>query len=142
MPFLLDTNIVSETVRLAPEPNVLDWMARQNPTELYLACMTIGELMRGARKVREEARRRTYQSWIENDLGRQFEGRILPFDERAARLWGRLMGDGDRKGRTPTAADAHIAAVAMAHGLVLVTRNVRDFDRFDLTIVNPWEHGP
>ena len=139
MAFLLDTNIVSETVRPKPEPKVLAWVEQRNPTELFLASMTIGELMRGACKIKEEPRRTTYERWIENDLSDQFEGRILAFDDKAARTWGRLMGDGDRKGLTPAAADAQIAAIAIDHGLVLVTRNVKDFQNFDLKITNPWD---
>lgn len=139
MAFLLDTNIISETVRPKPEPKVLAWVEQRNPTELFLASMTIGELMRGARKIKEEPRRTTYERWIENDLLDQFEGRILAFDDKAARTWGRLMGDGDRKGLTPAAADTQIAAIAIDHGLILVTRNVRDFQNFDLEITNPWD---
>lgn len=139
MPFLLDTNIVSETVRPKPEPKVLGWLERQNPSELFLAAMTIGELMRGARKVKDEQRRQTFEKWIDEDLSQQFEGRILSFDDRAARTWGRLMGDGDRNGLTPPAADAQIAAVALDHDLILVTRNVKDFKRFALDISNPWD---
>lgn len=139
MAFLIDTSVVSETVRPKPEPKVLAWVEQRNPAELFLASPTIGELMRGVRKIKEEARTNTYERWIENDLSEQFEGRILPFDDKAARIWGRLMGDGDRKGLTPAAADAQIAAIAIEHGLVLVTRNVRDFQNFDLAITNPWD---
>lgn len=139
MAFLIDTSVVSETVRPKPEPKVLAWVEQRNPAELFLASPTVGELMRGARKIKEEARTNTYERWIENDLSEQFEGRILPFDDKAARIWGRLMGDGDRKGLTPAAADAQIAAIAIEHGLVLVTRNVRDFQNFDLAITNPWD---
>ena len=139
MAFLLDTNIVSETVRPKPERRVLAWIEERSPAELFLASMTIGELMRGARRIKDEPRRTTYERWIENDLSEQFEGRILPFDDKAARTWGRLMGDGDRKGLTPAAADAQIAAIAINHGLILVTRNVRDFQNFDLEIINPWD---
>ncbi|MFC3228389.1 type II toxin-antitoxin system VapC family toxin [Marinibaculum pumilum] len=139
MPYLLDTNVISETVRARPEPRLLGWLERQAPSELYLASQTIGELVRGAARVREQVRRERFMTWIEDDLGRQFEGRILPFDQAAARIWGRLMGDGDRMGQTPSAADAQIAAVAIERGLVLVTRNVRDFQRFDLALLNPWE---
>lgn len=101
--------------------------------------MTIGELMRGARKIKEAPRRTVYERWIEGDFTEQFEGRILPFDDKAAHTWGRLMGDGDRKGLTPATADAQIAAIAIDHGLVLVTRNVRDFQHFELEIRNPWD---
>lgn len=138
MPFLLDTNIVSETVKAKPEPNVLEWLEAQTPTELFLASQTIGELLRGAHKVREKERRERFEKWIEGDLIWQFGNRILAFDEAAARIWGRLMGAGDRKGQTPPAADTQIAAVAVNHDLILVTRNVKDFKRFDLDLLNPW----
>ena len=139
MPFLLDTNVVSETVKPKPENRVLGWLEAQRPAELFLSTQTIGELVRGARKVKEKARRERFEQWIEQDLTDQFEGRVLPFDGPAAVLWGRLMGDGDRTGRTPAAADAQIAAVAIHHDLTLVTRNVKDFQRFDMTLLNPWD---
>ena len=141
MPFLLDTNILSETVRPKPEPRVLAWLEKQSPEELFLASQTIGELVRGACKVKEKARRDRFIQWIEEDLSQQFEARILPFTGRSARIWGELMGNGDRKGETPSAADAQIAAVAMERDLVLVTRNVKDFEKFDLNLMNPWDSG-
>ena len=138
MAFLLDTNVVSETVRPRPRQSVVDWIEARNPSDLFLAAQTVGELVRGARKVREQERRERFERWIEQDLARQFDGRVLPFDGRTAAIWGRFMGDGDRAGRPPAAADAQIAAVAIVHGLVLVTRNVRDFVRFDVRLLNPW----
>ena len=139
MALLLDTNVVSETVRPRPEKMVLDWIETQIPTDLFLAAQTIGELVRGARKVREQERRERFERWIEQDLARQFDGRVLPFDGRTATIWGRLMGDGDRAGRPPAAADAQIAAVAIQHELILVTRNVKDFGNFDIHLLDPWQ---
>ncbi|MDE0045934.1 MAG: type II toxin-antitoxin system VapC family toxin [bacterium] len=138
MAFLLDTNVVSETVRPRPRQTVLDWLESRSPSDLFLAAQTIGELVRGARKVREHERRKRFERWIEQDLVRQFEGRVLPFDGGTAAIWGRLMGDGGRAGRRPSAADAQIASVAIQHELILVTRNVRDFARFDVRLLNPW----
>lgn len=139
MPYLLDTNILSETIKPKPEARVLAWLSAQVPSELFLASLTIGELMRGARKIKEKQRRDRFEKWIEKDLTQQFENRVLPFDGMAAKIWGRLMGDGDRRGRTPSAADAQIAAVAIDHGLTLVTRNLKDFEQFDVKILSPWE---
>ena len=138
MAFLLDTNVVSETIRPRPEKMVLDWIEAQNPADLFLAAQTIGELVRGARKVREQERRERFERWIEQELARQFDGRILPFDGRTAEIWGRLVGDGDRAGRPPATADAQIAAVAIQHELILVTRNVKDFVNFDTQLLDPW----
>ena len=141
MPFLLDTNIVSETVRPKPDERVLAWLETQTPDELFLAAQTIGELVRGARKVKDKARRERFEQWIERELTDQFEGRVLPFDGPAAVLWGRLMGDGDCTGRPPAATDAQLAAVALHHDLTLVTRNVRDFRRLDVRLLNPWDQS-
>ena len=138
MALLLDTNVVSETVRPRPEKMVLDWIEAQIPTDLFLAAQTIGELVRGARKAREQERRERFERWIEQDLARQFDGRVLPFDGRTAAIWGRLMGDGDRAGRPPAAADAQIAAVAIQHEMILVTRNVKDFVSFEIQLLDPW----
>lgn len=139
MAFLLDTNVISETIRTEPEAAVLRWLEAQVPSELFLASQTIGELIRGACKLPGSAKQRRLLQWIENDLTHQFEGRIVPFDDHAARFWGRLMGDGDRAGRTPAAADAQIAAVALVRSLTLVTRNTRDFSTLGVDLVNPWE---
>lgn len=139
MAYLLDTNVVSETIKSRPAPGVLHWLEQQSAAELYLASQTIGELLRGAFKVREKARRQRLTTWIEEDLSSQFEDRVLPFDEAAARIWGQLMGGGDRSGKTPAAGDAQIAAVAIDRELVLVTRNIKDFVSFPLQTLNPWE---
>lgn len=141
MPFLLDTNIISETVRPKPESRVLEWLEQQSPEELFLASQTIGELVRGACKVKEKARRDRFTKWIKDDLSQQFEARILPFGDASARIWGELMGNGDRKAQTPSAADAQIAAVAIERDLVLVTRNVKDFKNFEIDLMNPWDNG-
>ena len=128
MAFLLDTNVVSETVKRRPDGRVLSWLGEQAVDDLFLASVTMGELVRGARRLNDTTRRRVYERWIENDLARQFKGRILPFDRDAAVIWGEIMGDGDRTGRTQPAADAQIAAVARRHNLTLATRNARDFE--------------
>ena len=68
MPFLLDTNIVSETIKPRPEGSFLSWLSDQNAGDLFLASLTIGELVRGVRKLKEAARRRIYEHWNEKDL--------------------------------------------------------------------------
>ncbi len=140
MAFLLDTNVISETVRPRPDTTVLDWIESRSPGDLFLAAQTIGELVRGAWKVREQARREQFERWIEQDLARQFDRRILPLDASTAAVWGRLMGDGDRAGHRPSAADAQIAATAIQHDLTLVTRNVKDFRNFDIGLLDPWQN--
>ena len=140
MAFLLDTNVISETIRSRPDKTELDWIESQIASDLFLAAQTIGELVRGAWKVREQARREQFGRWIKQDVVRQFDGRILSFDASTEAIWGRLMGDGDRTGRRPSAADAQIAAAAIQHDLTLVTRNVKDFLSFDIQLLDPWQN--
>ncbi len=140
MAWLLDTNVISETTKPRPNRSVIDWIEARAASELFLSSQTLGELVRGARKHKDSKRRNQLELWIAQDLSQQFEGRILVFDGPAAVVWGQLMGDGDRNGRTPSAADAQIAALAIRHQMILVTRNEKDFSRFDLELLNPW-HG-
>ena len=85
--------------------------------------MSLGELVRGAHRVKDKVKRERYKRWIDHDLASQFQGRVLPFDQEAAVIWGEIMGDGDRTGRPKPMGDAQIAAVARRHDLTLVTRN-------------------
>ena len=135
---LLDTNVLSELVRPVPAPRVLAWVARCNPTSLYLSAVTLGKLTRGVSKLPAGRRRSQLTRWLDDDLLRQFAGRVLPFDDRAATCWGRLMADSDRKGLPRAALDAQIAATALRYELRLVTRNTIDFQGTGVTIVNPW----
>lgn len=139
MTWLLDTNVISETAKPRPERSVISWIESRTPSELFLSAQTIGELMRGARKLKDASHRSRLENWITQELALQFEGRILVFDGPAAVVWGELMGDGDRKGRTPPAADAQIAALAIRYEMVLVTRNEKDFSQFNLELLNPWK---
>ena len=138
MAYLIDTNVVSETLKPRPERRVVDWIGRQMANDLFLASISLGELVRGVRRMRERARRERFQRWIDYDLAAQFQGRVLPFDRETAVIWGEIMGDGDRVGRPKPMADAQIAAVARRHGLTLVTRNMRDFVGMEVVLLDPW----
>ncbi len=136
--FLLDTNVISETVKPHPNETVLSWLSAQRPSQLFLPALSIGELMRGARKVADASRRSAYERWIKEELLHQFDGRVVAFDQAAAITWGEIMGDGDRTGRVRPAADAQIAALARRYQLVLVTRNTKDFKPMGVEVVDPW----
>jgi len=125
--FLIDTNVVSETFRPRPAPRVLEWARWQMASDLFLAAMSLGELVRGARSVKDRVQRERLARWINHDRATQFQGRILPFDREAAVIWGTITGEGDRAGRPKPMADAQTAAVALRNGLTLATRNIRDF---------------
>lgn len=137
--FLLDTNVVSELVRATPHARVLSWIRLQRPTDLFLAAVTLGEIVRGVVRLPTSSRRSKLEAWVTELLPRQFAGRILAFDQQAAVIWGELMGTADRTGRPRASADAQIAATAIRHDLVLVTRNMPDFKELISALVNPWD---
>ena len=137
--FILDTNVVSELVRATPHARVLSWIRLQRPTDLFLAVVTLGEIVRGVVRLPTSSRRSKLEAWVTELLPRQFAGRILAFDQQAAVIWGELMGTADRTGRPRASADAQIAATAIRHDLVLVTRNMPDFKELISALVNPWD---
>jgi toxin FitB len=137
--FLVDTNLVRELVKARPEQRALDWVADQTATDLYLSAITLGEITRGIAKLPAGRRRSTLRHWLDVDLRREFEGRILAFDQNTARIWGDLMGEADRRSWPRAAIDAQIAATALQHDLTLVTRNTPDFAGLGVHLMNPWE---
>lgn len=137
--FLLDTNVPSELVRPQPEAKVTAWLAAQPLDDLFVSVVTFGELRKGV-TIRKPGKRRTeLETWLESDMAKLFDGRILPVTTAIAERWGVLEGLRQLAGQPLAVPDAQIAATALEHGLSLATRNVRDFEGLGLTIVNPWD---
>jgi hypothetical protein len=137
MRFLLDTNIISNVTRPTPSESLLAWMAEQNDDDLYIASLTVAEILRGVLEKPAGKRRNDLEAWFSGADGPQalFAGRVLPFDEKAALIWAKLMAEGKVQGRSRSALDTIIAAVAQANECVVVTDNEKDFEGFE--IVNP-----
>lgn len=127
--WLLDTNIVSEATRPSPSAALATWLAARNDGDLFLSTLTLAELHRGILQLPAGARRDRLATWFAGPEGPAalFANRILPFDERAALVWGDLMAEGKRAGRPRSGLDMIVAATAIANGCVLVTANERDF---------------
>jgi toxin FitB len=137
--FVLDTNVVSELIRPQPDAKLLHWISRRHASELFLAAVSLGEIVRGVTRLPDGPRRSRLEPWVSELLPRQFAGRILAFDQPAAVIWGELMGTADRAGRPRAAADAQIAATALRHEMTLVTRNTADFEGMIPALLNPWQ---
>ena len=132
--FLLDTNVVSELRRPRPHGAVLAWIADAPSEQVFISAVTIGEIQSGIEITREndEARAEELEGWLEAILASYG---VLPMDAPAFREWARLM-----HGRSDAISeDAMIAATAISHRLTVVTRNVRDFEGFDVEMENPFE---
>ena len=133
--YLLDTNILSALRRSERNPDVGRWVESQRNTDLYLSVVTTGEIERGiAQQQRNNpAFARDLALWLDRVL-RWYGNRILPFDLAAARRWGQLSADLGHD-----SADLLIAATALQHGLIVVTRNVRHFEPTGVAVLNPFQ---
>lgn len=138
MRYLLDTNVISEPFKRAPEQKVVDWLSAQSPLDLCISVLTLGELTMGFEMAPVGKRRNDLQNWITQDLPRRFVGRLLPVDEAVAREWGRLSAEGRASGRELPSIDGLLLATARVHDLTLVTRNERDCAGRGVAVLNPW----
>lgn len=138
--FLLDTNIPSELLRPRPDVGVVAWLEQHTTKEvLHLSVVTIGELIKGSEEMEPGRRRTALEQSIQEVVPSWFEDRILPVTRRIAERWGFLSANRKRAGRPLGMADGLIAATALEHDLVVVTRNVRHFQDLGVTLINPWE---
>ncbi len=137
--FLLDTNIPSEQICSRPDPRIGKWMYTHPEASLFLSAITVRKIRRGIMLLAKGARRRTLEQWFEADLIPKFSDRILPVTYAVANRWGRLTADHQLAGTPLSIADGLIAATALEHGLSLATRNVKDFVKLAVTLLNPWD---
>lgn len=138
MRYLLDTNVISELVAKQPDKRVIQWLDGVDPASVYLSVITIGELRKGIEKLPNSSRKDKLLNWLLNELLVRFEDRILALDVDVMITWGELVGRLERSGRSLSAIDSLIAALALARSCCLVTRNETDFKDAGLTVINPW----
>lgn len=133
----LDTNVVSETLRRAPNEAVVAWLVRHD-AELALPTVTIAEICFGIERIRPDERAARLEQGLA-DWRRRFADRIFGLTETAAIAYGELMGEAARRGRPMSAQDGMIAAIAWVNGGRLATRNLADFRETGLDLVSPWD---
>jgi predicted nucleic acid-binding protein len=133
--YLLDTNVISETRKNQANPNVLSFLSVADPSSLFLSVLTIGELRKGVaiKKRRDVPNAKKLGAWVDG-LESTFTDHILDIDAITAKLWGELSAQ-----RTRPVIDTLLAATALAHGLILVTRNTNDVSDTKVKLLNPWE---
>lgn len=138
MKYLLDTCVVSELTRQAPDKNVISWISSAAEEQLYLSVFTIGEIRKGIEKLASGQRRDILEEWISTDLLFRFEDRILDFTVEISQTWGGIQGRAEKMGKSLSLIDGFIASIALYHDMTLVTRNEKDFVHSGAAVLNPF----
>lgn len=135
---LLDTNVISELLRSAPDMRVVEWIDSQPVQTLCLSAITVAELRWGVAQLPAGKRRAALHAKLEEGLMPHMASRVLPFDTDCARSYADLMEKARAEGRGIALADGLIAALASAKNLTVATRDVSPFEAAGLTVINPW----
>jgi predicted nucleic acid-binding protein len=138
MKFLVDTNVVSEWVKLRPDSGVVDWMTEVDEDRVFISVISLAELRRGIERMPDGNRRSRLDEWLREELPQRFDRRVLLVDQAVAEAWGRIVARCEMAGRPISTMDGFIAATAEVHDMTLVTRNVSDFEFSVREVVNPW----
>jgi predicted nucleic acid-binding protein len=136
---VLDTNVLSEFMRVEPEARVLAWVDAQPSMDLAVSAVTVAEILHGIARLPSGKRKQKLEAHAMAMFEEDFAGRILPFDAHAAVEYATLVAGAEANGRAVSMADAQIAAICRSHGAAIATRNVRDFGFPGIEVINPWE---
>lgn len=136
---LLDTNVVSEPLRQAPEPRVIAWIDAQPLETLFLSAITVAELRAGVALLPAGKRRTALQESLEKRVLPLFAGRVLPFDLACTKSYAQLTAKARASGAAIAPADGYIAAIAAANGFLVATRDTQPFEVAGTAVINPWQ---
>lgn len=139
--YLLDTCVFSELIKKEPLPSVTEWILKNDEELFYISALTFGEIKKGIEKMSDSSRKKKIETWFQDFLIPRFWKRILVIDGPVANIWGQLIAKAEMKGRVLPAIDSLIAATAITHHLHIVTRNTKDIEGLDISIVNPWQEA-
>ena len=135
---LLDTNVISELVRPAPDPTVAAYVKAQRPDIVFISSVCEAEIRYGLARMQAGRRRDDLAARIDSLLKRGLERRVVPFDRACAAAYAQIRTSREAAGRPISTEDAMIAATAVVHGYSVVTRNVSDFAGCGAPVLNPW----
>lgn len=140
MKYLLDTCVISELIKREPNKNVISWLQAQDEANLFLSILTFGELQKGIQKDPDQNRKKKLKIWIEEDLKKRFENRIIPIDLKVVTNWGFIQGLAELAGRTMPTLDGLIAVSGLTYNCIIATRNTSDMEQSTAELFNPWEY--
>lgn len=135
---LLDTNVISEPLKLSADAGVLSWIDAQSIDTLYLSAISLAELRFGIAALPAGKRKETLHLGLEQRILPLFADRILSFDAIASQAYSDILSTARAQGRAISTADGYIAATAKRHGFMVATRDASPFEAAGLTVINPW----
>lgn len=138
---LLDTNLISEPLRAAPEPRVVAWLDAQPLETLFLSVVSVAELRYGVARLPNGRRRKALAERLETQVLPAFAGRILAFDLPATQAYADLMAKAQAAGQPIGMANGLIAAIARTHGMTVATRDTAPFAAAGVPVIDPWSEG-
>ena len=138
MKYLLDTCVISELVKPAPNRKVIDWLNELPAKTLFLCAITIGEIKKGLTKLPDSGKKERLTLWL-NTLLIEYKERIFSIDLTVCENWGVLQGNAEKAGTPMSSIDGLLAATTYTHNLTLATRNENDFTPSNIPIINPWK---
>jgi len=136
--WLLDTNVISESVRKRPDRVVIGWIAAQDRDDIAISVVSVAELLNGISTLADDARRQELTEWMATEVLSSTRRRRLPVTTEIFMAWLQLSRKLRVRGETKDPPDLLLAATAQTYGLTLVTRNTRDFANTGITVYNPW----
>jgi predicted nucleic acid-binding protein len=139
--WLLDTNVLSELRRPKPEPKVVAFVAAQPLELLYVSAVTLAEIRFGIELVTDVTKRAELNDWLAHRVRPTFHQRVLPVTEDVMFKWRLLVEEGRREGHTFLQPDLIIGATALQHGLTVVSRDTRDYEKARVPVLDPWKEA-
>ena len=135
---IIDTNVISETMKLRPDSRVITWLDRQDVQTVYMTAISLADLSFGIESLSEGKRKEALRDGLEQLVSEFFESRVLAFDRGSALTYGLLLGQARVVGKSVSMADGQIAAIAKQHGFSVATRDVNPFVELGVATINPW----
>lgn len=136
---ILDTNVVSEAMKTSSNPDVVTWLEHQDVDSVAITSITMAEVLEGIERLPTGRRRAALEERFREFLADILDDRVLSFDRGAAEQFARITALRRKMGRPTSALDAMVLAIAADTGSTIATRNVADFERCGVPVVNPWD---
>lgn len=139
MSYLLDTCVISEYAKKKPNQSVIEWLDLQQEDSLFISILTIAELKKGIFKIKnsQPERYQKLSNWLKK-IEERFDDRILPLSQQILNIWAKITGESEAQGNKLPIIDSLIGATAEEYQLIIVTRNVNDFNFSSFKVFSPW----